>query len=121
MTSAALIGAGSAAAADAAAAGAVDAGAGAADAARDTDEADAGAAGGDAGVAAARANDAASAHAPDKSVAVVAIGERAERGTGESYRKSRGTSPANYFIHETVKVSRIHGMLAHRAETAPTN
>jgi|ERR1700733_13006781 hypothetical protein len=106
MTSAALIGAGSAAA-DAAAAGAVDAGAGAA--------------GGDAGVAAARANDAASAHAPGKSVAVVAIGERAERGTGESYRKSRGTSPANYFIHETVKLSGIHGMLAHRAETAPTN
>jgi hypothetical protein len=120
MTSTALIGAGSAAA-DAAAAGAVDAGAGAADAARDTDEADAGAAGGDAGVAAARANDAASTHAPGKSVAVVAIGERAERGTGESYRKSRGTSPGNYFIHETVKVSRIHGMLAHRAETAPTN
>jgi hypothetical protein len=98
MTSAALIGAGSAAA-DAAAAGAVDAGA----------------AGGDAGVAAARANDAASAHAPGKSVAMVAIGEGAERGTGESYRKSRGTSPTNYFIHETVKVSRIHGMLAHRA------
>jgi len=106
MTSAALIGAGSAAA-DAAAAGAVDAGAGTG--------------GGDAGVAAARANDAASAHAPGKSVAVVAIDERAERGTGESYRKSRGTSPANYFIHETVKVSGIHGMLAHRAETAPTN
>jgi hypothetical protein len=106
MTSAALIGAGSAGA-DAAAAGAVDAGAGAA--------------GGDAGVAAARANDAASAHAPGKSVAVLAIGERAERGTGESYRKSRGTSPANYFIHETVKLSRIHGMLAHRAETAPTH
>jgi hypothetical protein len=106
MTSAALIGAGSAAA-DAAAAGAVDAGAGAT--------------GGDAGVAAARANDAASAHAPGKSVAVVAIGERAERGTGESYRKSRGASPANYFIHETVKLSGIHGMLAHRAETAPTN
>jgi hypothetical protein len=106
MTSAALIGAGSAGA-DAAAAGAVDAGAGAA--------------GGDAGVAAARANDAASAHAPGKSVAVLAIGERAERGTGESYRKSRGTSPTNYFIHETVKVSRIHGMLAHRAETAPTH
>src|SRR5580692_1237243 len=103
MTSAALIGAGSAAA-DAAAAGAVDAGAG----------------GGDAGVAAARANDAASAHAPGKSVAVKAIGERAERGTGESYRKSRGTSPANYFIHETVKLSGNHGMLAHRAETAPT-
>ena len=111
MTSAALIGAGSAAA-DAAAAGAVDAGA---------DAAGAGAAGGDAGVAAARANDAASAHAPGKSVAVLAIGERAERGTGESYRKSRGTSPANYFIHETVKLSRIHGMLAHRAETAPTH
>jgi len=72
-------------------------------------------------VAAARANDAASAHAPGKSVAVVAIDERAERGTGESYRKSRGTSPANYFIHETVKLSRIHGMLAHRAETAPTH
>jgi hypothetical protein len=107
MTSAALIGAGSAAA-DAAAAGAVDAGAGAAG-------------GGDAGVAAARANDAASAHAPGKSAAVEAIGERAERGTGESYRKSRGTSPANYFIHETVKLSGIHGMLAHRAETAPTN
>jgi hypothetical protein len=106
MTSAALIGAGSAGA-DAAAAGAVDAGADAA--------------GGDAGVAAARANDAASAHAPGKSVAVLAIGERAERGTGESYRKSRGTSPANYFIHETVKLSRIHGMLAHRAETAPTH
>jgi hypothetical protein len=106
MTSAALIGAGSAGA-DAAAAGAVDAGAGAA--------------GGDAGVAAARANDAASTHAPGKSVAVLAIGERAERGTGESYRKSRGTSPANYFIHETVKLSRIHGMLAHRAETAPTH
>jgi hypothetical protein len=105
MTSAALIGAGSAAA-DAAAAGAVDAGAGAG--------------GGDAGVAAARANDAASAHAPGKSVAVKAIGERAERGTGESYRKSRGTSPANYFIHETVKLSGNHGMLAHRAETAPT-
>jgi hypothetical protein len=105
MTSAALIGAGSAAA-DAAAAGAVDAGAGAG--------------GGDAGVAAARANDAASAHAPGKSVAVVAIDERAERGTGESYRKSRGTSPANYFIHETVKLSGNHGMLAHRAETAPT-
>jgi hypothetical protein len=111
MTSAALIGAGSAGA-DAAAAGAVDAGA---------DAAGAGAAGGDAGVAAARANDAASAHAPGKSVAVLAIGERAERGTGESYRKSRGTSPANYFIHETVKLSRIHGMLAHRAETAPTH
>jgi len=107
MTSAALIGAGSAAAdAAAAAAGAVDAGAGAG--------------GGDAGVAAARANDAASAHAPGKSVAVVAIDERAERGTGESYRKSRGTSPANYFIHETVKLSGNHGMLAHRAETAPT-
>jgi hypothetical protein len=106
MTSAALIGAGSAAA-DAAAAGAVDAGAGAAG-------------GGDAGVAAARANDAASAHAPGKSAAVEAIGERAERGTGESYRKSRGTSPANYFIHETVKLSGNHGMLAHRAETAPT-
>jgi len=105
MTSAALIGAGSAAA-DAAAAGAVDAGAGTG--------------GGDAGVAAARANDAASAHAPGKSVAVVAIGERAERGTSESYRKSRGTSPANYFIHETVKLSGNHGMLAHRAETAPT-
>jgi hypothetical protein len=105
MTSAALIGAGSAAA-DAAAAGAVDAGAGTG--------------GGDAGVAAARANDAASAHAPGKSVAVVAIDERAERGTGESYRKSRGTSPANYFIHETVKLSGNHGMLAHRAETAPT-
>jgi hypothetical protein len=53
-------------------------------------------------------------------VAVVAIDERAERGTGESYRKSRGTSPANYFIHETVKLSGNHGMLAHRAETAPT-
>jgi hypothetical protein len=115
MTSAALIGAGNAAA-DAVAAGAVAAGAvdvGAAGAA--------GAAGGVAGVAAARANDAASAHAPGKSVAVVAIGERAERGTSESYRKSRGTSPANYFIHETVKLSRIHGMLAHRAETAPTH
>jgi hypothetical protein len=112
MTSAALIGAGNAAA-DAVAAGAVAAGA--------VDVGAAGAAGGDAGVAAARANDATSAHAPGKSVAVVAIGERAERGTSESYRKSRGTSPANYFIHETVKLSRIHGMLAHRAETAPTH
>src|SRR5580704_17736613 len=116
MTSAALSGAGNAAA-DAVAAGAVAAGAVAAGA---VDLGAAGAAGGDAGVAAARANDATSAHAPGKSVAVVAIGERAERGTGESYRKSRGTSPANYFIHETVKLSGNHGMLAHRAETAPT-
>ena|SRR5271156_6002117 len=97
MTSAALIGAGSAAA-DAVAAGAVD---------------EVGGAG--AGAAAATASDAASAQAPGKSLAVMAIAERAERGTGESYRKSRGTSPANYFMHETVKLARIHGMLAHRA------
>jgi hypothetical protein len=62
--------------------------------------------------AAASASDAASAQQPDKSVA---IGGRAGRGTGESYRKSRGASRANYFMHETVKLSKIHGMLAHRA------
>jgi hypothetical protein len=104
MTSTALIGAGSAAV-DAAAA---DAGGGAA------------VAEGGVGAAAARASDAASAHAPGKSVAVVTFGERAGRGTGESYRKSRGTTCANYFMHETVKLSEIHGMLAHRAKTAPT-
>ena len=35
-----------------------------------------------------------------KSMAVVEIGERAGRSTGESYRKSRGTSRANYFMRE---------------------
>jgi hypothetical protein len=111
MTSAALIGAGSAAA-DAAVAGAVDGGAGAGD---ET----AAAAGGAAAVAdggacapAATASDAVSADAPGKSAAMI---ERAGRGTGASYRKSRGTSRANYFMHETVKLSEIHGMLAHRA------
>jgi hypothetical protein len=123
MTSVALIGAGGAAA-DAAATDAAGAlvGAGGVEAAGVAEEADAGGgaavAGGGAGAAAARASDAASAHAADESVA---IGERAGRGTGESYRKSRGTSRANYFMHETVKVSKIHGMLAHRARSAPNN
>jgi len=113
MTSAALIGA-DGAAADAAAAVDEDGG-GDADAAGD---AGCGAvAGGGAGVPAATASDAASAHAPDK---IVAIGERASRSTGASYRKSWGTSRGNYFMHETVKLSEIHGMLAHRAKTAPT-
>jgi hypothetical protein len=98
MTSPALIGAG----------GAVDDAGGAAD--EDG-------AGGGAGVPAARASDAANAHAPDKSVA---IGGRARRSTDASYRKSRDTSRANYFMHETVKLSKINGMLAHRAKTAPT-
>jgi hypothetical protein len=52
-----------------------------------------GADGDGAGVLAASAGDAASAHAPVK---IVAICERMRRGTGESYRKSRGTSRAKY-------------------------
>jgi hypothetical protein len=51
------------------------------------------AAGGVAGALAASASDAASAHTPVK---IAAIGERVGRGTGESYRKSRGTSRAKY-------------------------
>jgi hypothetical protein len=51
------------------------------------------AAGGGAGALAASASDAASAHAPAK---IAAIGERVGHGTGESYRKSRGTSRAKY-------------------------
>ena len=102
MTSAPLIGAGGAAA-DAAAVGAVaeDGGVGVADAAGVADEADAGGgaavAGAGAGAPAARASEATSAHAPGKSVA---IGERAGRDTGESYRKSRGTSRGNYLCAE---------------------
>jgi hypothetical protein len=51
------------------------------------------AAGGGAGALAASASDAARAHAPVK---IAAIGERVGRGTGGSYRKSRGTSRAKY-------------------------
>jgi hypothetical protein len=54
---------------------------------------DGGAGGDGAGALAASASDAASAHAPVK---IVAICERVRRGTGESYRKSRGTSCAKY-------------------------
>jgi len=105
MTSAALIAAGRA---DEIAAGDEDGGAGdedggpgdEADVGGAVDE-DGGARGGDgvAGVAAggagaaARASDTTSAHAPGKSVA---IDGGAGRGTGESYRKSRGASRANY-------------------------
>ena len=95
MTSAALIGAGSAAAV-AAGAGDEDGAAGDEDAgAGDEGEADVGggAAVADGGAAAARTLDATSAHAPGKSEA---IDERADRGTGGSYRKSRGTSRAKY-------------------------
>jgi hypothetical protein len=42
---------------------------------------------------AASASGAASAHAPVK---IATIDERVRRGTGESYRKSRGTSRAKY-------------------------
>jgi hypothetical protein len=115
MISAALIGAGSAAAA-------AEGAPGEGDCAGDEAAADAGGgaavAEGGARAPAATASDAASAHAPGKSAA---MDERAGRGTGASYRKSRGTSRANYFMHETVKLSRIHGMLAHRAKTAPTD
>jgi hypothetical protein len=45
----------------------------------------------------------------------VAIAERAGRCTGRILPQSCGASRANYFIHETVKLSKIHGMLAHRA------
>jgi hypothetical protein len=65
-----------------------------------------------AGAAAATASDAASAHAPGKSVAIV---ERAWRGTGESYRKIARRESSELFVRRTVKVSKIHGMLAHRA------
>jgi hypothetical protein len=120
MTSAALIDAGG----EAADAGEDDEGGGVADAGAVAggdgagDGAAAAGGGAGAGAAAATASDAVSAYAADKNAA---IGERAGRSTGESYRKSRGTSRANYFMHETVKLSKIHGMLAHRAETAPTN
>ena len=115
MTPAALIGAAAVAAAGGAEGGGVPDGDGCpgdgAEAGGAAAVAGGGAVGGG-GVAAASASDAASAQLPDKSVA---IDERAGRGTGESYRKSRGASRANYFMHETVKLSRIHGMLAHRA------
>jgi hypothetical protein len=42
---------------------------------------------------AASGSDAATAHAPIK---IAVIGERVGRGTGESYRKSRGASRAKY-------------------------
>ena len=85
MTSAALIGAGGAAAGPAAA-----------EAAGTEGGAEGGGAGDDGdgtGALAASASDAASAHAPTK---IEAICKRAGRGTGESYRKSRGTSRAKY-------------------------
>jgi hypothetical protein len=66
------------------------------DAGDDADAAggDGDAAGGDGtGALAASASDAASAHAPVK---IVAICGRVRRSTGESYRKSRGTSRAKY-------------------------
>jgi hypothetical protein len=101
MTSTALIGAsgaapdpGAAAAPGAGADGAGEGGAGEGGAGEGGAGVDVGAAaGGGAGALAASASDAASAHAPAK---IAAIGERVGHGTGESYRKSRGTSRAKY-------------------------
>jgi hypothetical protein len=90
MISAALIGAGGAASGEA---GDVVVGAAAGgDGAAAGEEA-----GGAVGAAAASASAALSEHAPSKNVA---SGGRAGRGTGASYRKSRGTRRANYLCAE---------------------
>jgi hypothetical protein len=57
-------------------------------------------------------SDAASAHAPIK---IVAIGERAGRGTGRILPQIARRKSREVFMRETVKLSKIHGMLAHRA------
>ena len=98
MTSTALMGAsgaapdpGAAAAPGAGADGAGEGGAGGVDGGAGVDAG--AAAGGGAGALAASGSDAATAHAPIK---IAVIGERVGRGTGESYRKSRGASRAKY-------------------------
>ena len=99
MTCAALIGAGGAEA-DPAAAEAAGAGGRAA-----------------AGALAAGASGAASAHAPIK---IAAIEKRAGRGTGRILPQIARHESHQVFYARTVKLSKIHGMLAHRAKTAPT-
>src|SRR5579862_6816950 len=123
MISAALIGAGSAAAAAPA-----DAGDGAGEAAGDEEAAGGAVAGAGAaagavgragavtGAAAATASDAASAHAPHKSKA---IADRAGRGTGASYRKSRGTSRELFYARNSETLQNSRHACASR-ETAPT-
>jgi hypothetical protein len=69
------------------------------------------------GALAASASDAASAHAPIKTVTIC---EGAGRGTGRILPQIARHKSREVFVRGAVKLSKIHGMLAHRAKTAPT-